>query len=163
MISLNFQTIKLNLLALAVTLFAGTYAQAYIMCGGETYGGDVVIVSIRTAGVMGMPQGGQVSIYFDGGGTFAYAIRRQEIVQFYEDQGRAVVGLGAYVNSQGPVQIRYVGRNFNVDTEGEMIQTLRSRRTRISGNEMRVWRGPGYSYSSRYLFRDVVCSVQINP
>jgi hypothetical protein len=94
----------------------------------------------------------------------SYALNRSDIAQFYEntsdDSRRAIVGLVAYVNGENPVSIRYSGTNF----QDNLPQILRDpSRIRESGNEMRVWKGPGFPAELQHQIRDVVCQVSLQP
>jgi len=91
----------------------------------------------------------------------AFALKQNEIVQFFEnaDTNNAMVGLAAYSELNNPIWIKYVGKNY----DGDLLEILRDpNRAKQQGNEMRVWKGPGYGPNEQYQFMDVVCSVVID-
>jgi hypothetical protein len=152
----------LKLALMAAILGAGAAADASSRCAGETYTRTVVTVTINTVGAVGFPQSGQVSIRPATGAARSYNLDSNEIVQYYESDAnrRAIVGLGAYEQTNYPVLARYVGTNY----QGDLVRVLRDpNRRRQSGNEMRVWMGPGYPWDRQFRFIDVVCSVVIDP
>lgn len=148
-------TLVLALMTLSQSAFA------YVTCAGETYAGRTVQVTIETVGSMGSPQSGTVHFVDANGATSSYVLKQEEIVQFFEnaDGPAAIVGLAAYSELNNPVWIKYVGKNY----EGDLIQVLRDpNRKKQSGNEMRVWKGPGYGPTEQNQFMDVVCSVSLD-
>lgn len=152
---------KLKLATLVLTLMATTPAMAYINCAGETLAGKIVEVSVETVGSMGSPTHGQVKATEINGQVSVYEIKREEIVQFFEtvDSKRAIVGLAAYQEMNNPIWIKYVGENY----EGDLVRILRDpARKKQSGNEMRVWRGPGFGPDQQSQFTDVVCSISLD-
>lgn len=154
---------KIQSIALAAMILSA-HAQAHTVCAGETYGGTVVTISVDTAGTLGAVQSGQVSIAPAGEPVRTYELKKEEITQFFEsnsdDGQKTLVGLTAYVGSENPVSIRYSGTNF----QDELLGVLRNTgRVHESGNEMRVWKGPGYTADQQHQFRDVVCSVTLDP
>lgn len=147
-------------LILAALLFAPISGQA-AECAGETYSGTIVKVEIEVVGTMGGILGGKVRIEPKNEPVRTYELRREDIVQYYEsldgdDTERAIVGLGAYVDTNYPVSIRYVGRNYYDDLTKVLRDPSRSKQ---SGNAMHVWKGPGYAGGDQHSFKDVVCSV----
>lgn len=140
-------------------------ARALTICSGETFSGTVVTVTVITAGATGAVQSGNVSIVPSSGeASRAYEIKREDISQFFESQSddgrRAVVGLAAYVNRDNPVSIRYSGTNY----QENLLNVLRNpNRPKEGGNEMRVWKGPGFPADQQHQFRDVVCQVTLDP
>ncbi len=132
--------------------------QAYTICAGETYTGTMVVVTINTVGSMGVPQDGLVTITPKNEATRSYTLNKADIVQFFEagDEKIAFIGLAAYQATENPVWIKYHGKNYDVDP----VQELRDpKHVKQRGNEMRVWKGPGYSGSDQFQFTDVVCTV----
>jgi hypothetical protein len=149
---------------LSVFLILPTTAQAHFSCAGETYTGIIVQVDITTVGTMGYVKGGEVTITEKDGATRGYQLKEDEIPQAFEsidgEPERAIVGLGAYVNYDYPVQIRYVGKNF----EEDLVKVLRTPgRKKQAGNAMRVWKGPGFAGGEQHSFADVVCTVTLDP
>lgn len=156
----------LKWLVCALALLGFGFAKASVMCAGETYDGDLVSVEVDTIGTMGVVQKGIVTVGLAPlpGTMYAYSILPEEIPQFFEDTERAVVGLSAFVGTQGPVFIRYVGPNYRTESYEELIQILQDpNRQRVAGNRMIVWKGLDAPYDSVFSFRDVVCSVFLNP
>lgn len=150
-------------LALALFLLPAS-AFAHTECAGETYTGIIVKVSINTVGTMGGITGGEVNITSKEGATRSYSIKAEEIAQFSEsldgEPERAIVGLGAYIEADYPVQIRYVGKNHDYD----LVKVLRNpSRKKQAGNMMRVWKGPGFAGGEQHSFADVVCVVTLDP
>jgi len=157
------KVMKTPIIALATFLFS-IQAHALTICAGETFSGTIVTVTVITAGATGVVQNGLVSIAPSAEPSRTYGLKREEITQFFEstsdDSRRAVVGLAAYVNRENPVSIRYSGANFQDD----MVSVLRNpSRVKESGNEMRVWKGPGYPADQQHQFKDVVCQVTLDP
>ena len=147
-------------------LLVPALAQARTECAGETYGGTLVRVAIETMGVMGSVKEGRVDILSGRDGqTRSYAIRPDEVTQYFEfdnqeAQPRSVVGLAAFVNAENPVTIHYVGTNFARPVLDVIRQPLRMKEP---GNEMRVWKGPGYASDQQHQFTDVVCRIVLDP
>lgn len=139
-----------------VMSFAGT------VCAGETYKGAVVQVTVDTVGTMGSIQGGRVDIEDEDGKKSSYTLKREEIVQYFEgvegkDLEKGLVFMSAYADYNFPIFIRYIGKNHE---DGDLIDILKSKtRKKEPGNEMRVWKGPGFQGGGQYQFTDVVCSV----
>ncbi len=161
--SLESRLMKTPIFVMAALLFT-TQAHAITTCAGETFTGTIVTVTVLTAGATGAVQGGLVSISPSNEPARNYALKREEITQYFEstsEDGRhAVVGLAAYVNRENPVSIRYSGTNFQDD----MTSVLRNpSRAREAGNEMRVWKGPGFPADQQHQFKDVVCQVTLDP
>lgn len=151
-------------LFLLATLALAPSAHALTICSGETFSGTVVTVTVLTAGATGTVQNGTVTIAPAAEAPRAFEIKREEISQFFESQSddgrRAVVGLAAYVNRDNPVSIRYSGTNY----QDNLLNVLRNpARPKEAGNEMRVWKGPGYPADQQHQFRDVVCQVTLDP
>jgi hypothetical protein len=149
---LKLRILFVALLSLPVSL------QAYTICAGETYTGTMVVVLINTVGSMGVPQDGLVTITPKNESARNYTLSKSDIVQFFEagDVKTAFIGLAAYQAAENPVWIKYHGKNYDVDP----VQELRDpKHIKQSGNEMRVWKGPGYSGSEQFQFTDVVCTV----
>lgn len=154
---------KTPILALAA-LLASTQAHALTNCAGESFSGTIVTVTVLTAGTTGVVQHGLVTITPAGEASRSYGLKREEISQFFEstsdDSRRAVVGLAAYVNRENPISIRYSGTNF----QDELVSVLRNpSRAKEAGNEMRVWKGPGFPADQQMQFKDVVCQVTLDP
>lgn len=152
---------KLKLATLVLSLMATTPAMAYMNCAGETLAGKIVEVSVETVGTMGSPTQGLVKTTEVNGQVSSYELKREEIVQFFEtvDSKRAIVGLAAYQEMNNPIWIKYVGENY----EGDLVKALRDpARKKQSGNEMRVWRGPGFGADQQSQFTDVVCSISLD-
>lgn len=147
-----------RIIILAILLFLPLSVRAYSICAGETYTGIMVVVSINTVGSMGNPQNGTVSITPRGQATQTYDLTSQEIVQFFEsaDEKTAFIGLAAYQAAENPIWIKYHGKNYEVDPVEELLDPNHIKQR---GNEMRVWKGPGYSSSDQFQFTDVVCTV----
>jgi len=154
---------QISIIALAA-LLASTKAYAFTVCSGETFSGTIVTVTIATAGTKGSVQGGSVTIAPAAEPARSFELKSEEITQFFEsnsdDFRKAVVGLAAYANGENPVSIRYTGTNFQED----LVLALRNpSRSKESGNEMRVWKGPGFPSDKQHQFRDVVCQVTLDP
>ncbi|MBS1971906.1 MAG: hypothetical protein JSU04_16465 [Bdellovibrionales bacterium] len=152
---------NLKHIALTLALFAAKPALAYVTCAGETFGGKVVTVTVETTGTMAAPNRGEVTMMETDGQVSAYELKHEEIVQFFEsdDSHKAIVGLAAYQNLNNPIWIKYVGENY----EGDLIKVLRDpNRKKQNGNEMRVWRGPGFGPDQQSQFTDVVCSISLD-
>lgn len=153
-----------KLAVLVTTIALPVPALAFIECAGETHGGTIVQVSVNTQGTMGYVTGGEVTITPKTGAARSYKIKSDEIPQFFEsvdgNHERAIVGLSAYINYEFPVQIRYVGKNYDFD----LMKVLRTPgRKKEPGNSMIVWKGPEFADSEQHSFADVVCSVSLDP
>lgn len=151
-------------LILAALVALPAPAFAYTECAGETYTGTIVTVTVNTVGTMGAVTGASVKVEPKNEPPREYVIEADEIPQFFEsvndDYSRAFVGLSAYVENNYPVQIRYVGVNY----EGSLTKVLRTPgRQKQSGNYLRVWKGPGFADGQQHSFADVVCSVSLDP
>lgn len=156
---------------LVLTVFASFLlahsAPAASECAGETYSGTIVKVAIDTVGTMGGVTGGTVTFTPKNGPERSYQLKAEEIPQFYEESREvarnsenAFVFLSAYADYNYPVFIHYVGTNF----EEDLLKVLHAPgRKKEPGNEMRVWKGPGYAGSEQHQFTDVVCSVLLDP
>lgn len=152
---------KLKMMILSLAMTATTPALAYMNCAGETLGGKIVEVAIETEGSMAVPTRGTVKVTETNGQITGYDLKREEIVQFFEtvDNKRAIVGLAAYQALNNPIWIKYVGENY----EGDLLKALRDpNRKKQSGNEMRVWRGPGFGPDQQSQFTDVVCTIVLD-
>lgn len=148
-------------LALALTLLP--LPSLASECLGETYGGIVVKVEVNTMGTMGSITGGRVTITEKDGAERSYAIKAEEISQFFEADSDtsgegAIVGLSAYLDAEYPVSIRYVGKNY----ENPLRSLKDPSRRKQGGNYMRVWKGPGFAGGDQHSFADVVCSIVID-
>ena len=158
---------------LTALLALPTAAQAHISCAGETNGTPTIVkVEIDTQGTMGAVAGGRVTISPKDAPVRAYDLNRAEIAQFFEsvdgpNDDRAIVGLAAFVSSENPVYIRFVGPNETRDLTVALRDDARKKRDEAmkkSGrNALRVWKGPGYAADQQHSFKDVVCSVTLDP
>ena len=145
-------------LALAFSLDAG----AHTSCAGQTYGGSIVEIHVNTNVPRGFPVLVRVDIFDEDGSIRGYDVKRDDITQFFEtdDGSRAFVGLSAFQAQRNPLWIRYVGTNH----QDSLVNILRDpNRKPEAGNEMHVWKGPGYAAGEQYSFKDVVCTVALDP
>lgn len=152
---------KFKLMTLVFAMMTAQPVMAYVNCAGETLGGKLVEVTVETEGSMGSPARGSVKVTETNGQVSGYELNREEIVQFFEtvDSKRAIVGLAAYQSLNNPIWIKYVGENY----EGDLLKVLRDpTRKKQTGNEMRVWRGPGFGPDQQSQFTDVVCSIVLD-
>ncbi|WP_413574969.1 hypothetical protein ACLVWU_12005 [Bdellovibrio sp. HCB290] len=151
---------KLNLFVLLTALMMTPKVFAYAACVGETYQGKIVIVEIITEGPLAKAQSGMVTVAEAGVGKYTYQLKQEEIAQYFEggDTSTAMVGLAAYQAGNNPVWIMYRGINYHGDLVGVLRDPARVKQT---GNEMRVWRGPGYPADQQSQFTDVVCNFSL--
>ncbi|WP_413557580.1 hypothetical protein [Bdellovibrio sp. HCB209] len=151
---------KLNLFILLSSLMMAPQVFAYSACVGETYQGKIVIVEIMTEGSMARAQSGVVTVAEQDGKKYSYQLQKEEIAQYFEggDTNNAMVGLAAYQAMNNPVWIMYKGINYH----GDLVAVLRDpKRVKQVGNEMRVWRGPGFPADQQSQFTDVVCNFTL--
>ena len=144
---------------LLLALISGPMAQAHVDCAGELNAGSIIHLSLDTGGPMGAALGGFVSIKAPEGKITQYAVKTGDIAQYFEDaEDSAAMWVGAviYIDGINPVNVKYRGINY---LQRDLTEVLRDKgRVKISGNSMRVWKGPGYTPEEQYIFRDVVCS-----
>lgn len=152
---------KLNLFIALGALMLTPKVFAYTACVGETYQGKVVIVEIVTEGNIARAQSGVVTAVEKDGKKSSYQLVQNEIAQYFEggDTNTAMVGLGAYQALNNPVWIMYKGVNYH----GDLVAALRDpKRVKQTGNEMRVWRGPGFGADQQSQFTDIVCNFSLD-
>jgi hypothetical protein len=152
---------KLNLFILLSAVMMTSNAFAYSACVGETYQGKIVIVEIMTEGPTGKAQSGVVTVAEKGVEKVSYKLEQSEIAQYFEggDTNNTMVGLAAYQAMNNPVWIMYKGINYH----GDLVSVLRDpTRVKQPGNEMRVWRGPGFPADQQSQFTDVVCNFALD-
>ncbi|QDK45996.1 hypothetical protein DOM22_12955 [Bdellovibrio sp. ZAP7] len=152
---------KLKLFILLSAVMMTSQGFAYTACVGETYQGKIVIVEITTEGTTGKAHSGSVTIADKGVEKVSYKLQQSEIVQYFEggDTNNTMVGLAAYQAMNNPVWIMYKGINYH----GDLVATLRDpARVKQPGNEMRVWRGPGFPADQQSQFTDVICNFSLD-
>ena len=151
-------------LILATLLALPLPALATTECKGEHNDGHIITVRIDTVGTMGAVKGGEVVIELKDGTVRKYSVRGNEIPQFFEatsdNMETATVGLSAFVDGNFPVSIRYAGPNFEGNLKKHLLDPSRKK---VAGNLMRVWKGSGFNASEQFVFRDVICSVSLDP
>jgi hypothetical protein len=137
-------------------------AFAVVECTGQAKDGSFVTVAVQTKGASNSPDRAEVRIERDGN-KFGYRFNSQDISQFFESDDEkantAMVGLGAYVNKEFPVAIKYSGTNY-IDMDLKAV--IEAGGIESHGNSMRVWRGPGFGADELYSLTAPVCSVWSN-
>lgn len=161
---LGVSMLALSAMATSSTSFAG------ITCVGEHYNGTTVRVDVYTVGTMGAIDSAYVQMNDRSGELMRwYEIPKNEISQFYEgcregdcfENGKAMIGLAAYKDSNFEILINYLGKDY-VSDDRDIIDILKDpARVPQDGNSMRVWSGvPGLEGDDAfYRFKDVVCEM----
>lgn len=136
---------------------------ATIECAGILRDGSFVTVRVATKGATKTPDSGSVEFEKEEN-RYGYRFGAAEIAQFFEfdnsADNTAMVGLSAFVSGESPVSVKYSGKNF-VDMDLRAV-LLSGEQRKMTGNKMRIWRGPGHASSDVIEFQRPVCSVSSN-
>lgn len=153
---------KKLMLATLLILYSG-HAMAISDCGGRTSDGSFVLIHINTTGARGNANQGEVVIERSGN-RFGYRFQQSEIAQYFEFDGGSsadsVVGVTAYIANDNPLSVKYVGPNF-VDMDLKSVIDSGGTDT-LTGNVLRVWKGPGHNATDQYQITKPACSVWTN-
>ncbi len=142
-------------------------AFAVVECAGKSADGSLVTVLVNTKGVTKAPDHGEVQVQ-KAGNKFGYRFGGEVISQFFEnddaEKNWATVGLGAYIQSEFPVNLKYDGPNYVDQDLGAVLESGAHSPggTTNKSNYMRVWKGPGYLAKEIYVIENPVCSVGSN-
>jgi hypothetical protein len=147
-------------LILAAVLFLVAQAHANTECAGSATDGTFVDIQVNTTGAKGVPSGGTVR-FEKGGNTYGYDFAAGDMVQYfeYDDQANpnSIVGMNAYVASESPIVVKYVGPNY-VDMDLKAV--LADGKVKgLVGNVIRVWQGPGRASTEQLQVNQLACSV----
>jgi hypothetical protein len=160
---------KLNVPPYSPSIWLNTPGRAFAMveCTGQLKDRTFVTVILNTKGATKAPDHGEVQFEKDGF-KHGYRFTAREVAQFFEfddsENGKATVGLSAYVKGEFPVQAKYEGPNF-VDMDLKVVIETGGNRPGDSDsprNFLRVWKGPRFGAEDIVRMENPVCAVGTN-
>ena len=165
------KALKFTLLTFAT--LAPALSRAGSICMAKSDKDQIVTVNVSSTGTMAYARDAAVEIRnSEGDLELKYLLDKSEIAQYFDgcrdsDCETAIVGLSAYRESNFPVAISFIGKDFFMASENDPIRTLKDylldpNRSTNDNNTMRVWNGISDTsdFEKTYInLKDVVCEL----